>query len=325
MPSIAPRPSDHPTPPAEHGQVPPETGYRGADWDRLGGPAAPYLDRRTLLDNEPSLPHVEVRITRCASHTEAMIAHYPEGVNRPRKRGQDSERRKARTRDEMEPEDLERSTARARRKMRLKLSMMRADRMFTFTKRGGFETPEEAYGAFAKFIRLYSRHPALKGKKLQVVAVPEVHTGKRGVRGANYGKFHIHVAMHGFHKFEHMRLYWHRALGEKFERTGEDSPGNINLPPDKGGRRQAAGFKGVYRYMAKYISKGFDSGRVGAKRYWSFGHIAEPVVEVHRLPVGDSWLPVAKRFLDDITGARFVSHHYTHADDNTERIFFSTV
>lgn len=213
----------------------------------------------------------------------------------------------------MTEEDRHRSVSRARRQMRHKLVMMDADRMFTFTRRGGFETREVALGVFDKWYRRYSK---VSGS-FQAVVVLEEHLGG----GENHGRFHLHVALNRFHPLKVMLYHWHRALGAKTLMRLEESPGGIDA--GKADRRKK-GPRAIYRYMAKYLAKGWETQPKGTKRYTSRGKIDPPETTVYYLPAGPAGFYQAVRFARAVVGQKFLSHGHFRSPDGEEWVFFST-
>ena len=91
------------------------------------------------------------------------------------------------------------------------------------------------------------------------LAVPEVHTGKNGIRGANFGKWHIHFAVGSYFRVEPLRAAVWKLLG-----AGQ---GNVDVQPPRDGRPSVGG---VARYLSKYIAKSFTelNRPRGQHRYW---------------------------------------------------------
>ena len=141
------------------------------------------------------------------------------------------------------PVRREGSVQRSRVELRRRCLALGADHMWTFTRRGRFESREDALAAFARFERLYGR---VLGP---YVAVIEPH---------QVGGFHIHVAVRGFKPVHAVRSCWSRALGGTGLERGADTLGNVDVS-DRRGRSVRA----TASYLAKYLGKCVDvaSGR----------------------------------------------------------------
>ena len=158
--------------------------------------------------------------------------------------------------------------ARARRNMKWKIRMLKADRLWTLTKRDRIETRPMAWELWGQFERYCSRR--FKGFKAVVVIEPH-----------RVGGYHIHFVTNRFFDESSMRLWWHRILsGKKLSAPlrGPESPGNIDVSPP---RRQSK----LCGYMGKYLGKTFDVN-VGHrfKRYAASKGIAEPQRTRVRIP-----------------------------------------
>jgi hypothetical protein len=170
---------------------------------------------------------------------------------------------------------------RSRRGLKFKILAMRADRLFTLTKRGRIETLGQAWALWSKFEKEFSRlTPDFK-----CVVVPERHK-KDG--------WHLHFACNQFFDVCRMRIVWHRVLMGatvwKILRE-EDSPGNVHVSRHANSKRKIAA------YLAKYVGKDFGSstyvdsvtdgdpksGRI-QKRYASSKGLPGPTVTKFRFP-----------------------------------------
>jgi hypothetical protein len=281
--------------------------------DVARGPVGPSnLDRWTHSDRggvvDPYAEgHVAVFLTDLGAAKEAVILERSQPVSRPRARKRLRERVELRA--EMSAWDLSRSVARARKNMRHKLLLMRADRIFTFTKRGGFERAE-LWGVWERFLRQVRR----SWPEFQAVAVPELHTGG----GENSGRYHLHVALNQFYNVSVMRLYWHRALGAAGILRGGESPGNVQAS-----RHHASSVVRLARYLAKYLSKGQGDQVAGTKRYSTCGNIPEALKRTVYLPAGPAAVVVWRRLVREFCGGEPKSHYLF--DLNGERgIWFSS-
>lgn len=263
---------------------------------------ASNLDRRTHSHQGQGVDpyceaHVAVFLTDLGVAKEAVVVERAQPIQRPvRFRGPSVlSAGLDRQRSDMAPEDLERSVQRARRNLRYSLMMMRADRIFTFTKRGGFERGE-LWATWERFVRQVRK----VWPQFQAVAVPELHAGG----GENDGTYHLHVALNRFYSVQVMRFMWHRALGAPGILRGADSPGNVQASA-----RPAASVVKLARYLAKYLSKGEGEQAVGAKRYSTCGRIPPPERRVVYLPAGGASCLVWRRIVLEFFGSEPKSHH----------------
>jgi hypothetical protein len=129
------------------------------------------------------------------------------------------------------------------------------DHLWTFGKRGKFESLDELWSRWKEFCRLMGKR---HGDRWQYLAVPELHEDGE--------TWHLHVGLRGFWDVNQLRLYWHRALvpGAKAILRGADAPGNVDAKRFRG--RSARAIAG---YVAKYIGKGMGAVQVGRKLYSS--------------------------------------------------------
>jgi hypothetical protein len=199
----------------------------------------------------------------------------------------------------MDDDDLRRSTYRAKKNLRHKILMMRADRMLTLTVRNGFKTQADAMKAWDSF-----RRRCMKSwPKFSAVMVTELHTGA----GPNFGTFHIHVALNAFYSVNMLRHFWHKSLGAPGLMRGVEAPGNVDIRTGpKGGvfRREA-----LARYLSKYLSKGMEHQQINSKRYSSCGAIPDPVVVKYYLPICDDIEHRLAQLLLQESGARAKSFY----------------
>lgn len=172
---------------------------------------------------------------------------------------------------ESSPERLLRSVMRSRRNLRHRVLALGADRMITLTKRGKFESLDDAWSAFARFNRVCSK---FYGPKWAYVCVPEMHAD---------GTFHLHLAVRGRYWVGLLRKFWFKALGGVGNERGEDTPGNIHISEPRhrgrGGRRRIAG------YMAKYLGKDLSQGFSGRRAFATSGRLAPRQVTRLRVPL----------------------------------------
>lgn len=149
-------------------------------------------------------------------------------------------------------ERFEASVRRSKQSVTRRMYALRADHMLTFTKRGKFETLDDAWSAWKKFDRLAKRRFRARWA---FVAIPERHKD---------GTFHIHVAVRGFFDVVTLRVLWFRALGGKGNERGSETPGNVDA---KSFVRVHGRAKAIARYMAKYLCKGFSAVDRGRRSY----------------------------------------------------------
>ena len=237
------------------------------------------LDTCTHEDALAERPHFRVRVLEFPNGFLEYVAVEQEGRALVRSGGERVHRVGV-----PDPEAALRSSYRARRGLRHRLLMMGADRMFTFTARGGLADRDAAWAVWKRFERLMRRR--FRGR-WRCVAVPELHKGG----GPNDGTYHLHVAVQGFWDVTIMRRYWHMALGAAGEQRGVDSPGSVDIAyrrvPGAGGRLSWAPDQ-VARYLGKYLSKQGDERGLWRKRYAAAGGFAQPVVSIRRVLLNDA-------------------------------------
>ena len=190
--------------------------------DGRGGAAAARLDKRTHLDEAG----YRVKLTDYGNGlAEIGWSFIPALRQKPAVRGK-SEAREA---------NDNRADRRARTRIRKLVLSSGADHLLTLTYRANMTDLIHACEDFSRFIRL------VKGRlsNWPYIAVPE-----RQERGA----WHWHLAVKGRQDVDLLRLAWRHVVGE----------GNIDVKPPKGkgNQRQLS----LIRYLAKYITKGFESG-----------------------------------------------------------------
>lgn len=147
---------------------------------------------------------------------------------------------------------FESSIARSRASCMRRCLALQADHMLTLTKRGKFQTIDEAWTAFEIFSKSMRRK---FGARWRFVAVPELH---------KEGGWHMHVALNGYWWVGLLRRLWMRALGGKGNEQGDATPGNIDIKSFARVRR--SGWR-IARYIAKYLGKGFSALDRGRRSY----------------------------------------------------------
>jgi hypothetical protein len=192
-----------------------------------------------------------------------------------------------------EAERLVESRRRSKRTLRDKVWMLRADRMLTLTKRGKFQSVDDAWAAWKALSRLARK---FWGTRWQFVVVPESH---------REGGFHLHVALCGYFDAGMLRRMWYRALGGSGRESGTDTPGNIDITGDRAGARSRTR---IASYLAKYLGKDVGTVLRGRRALASSRGISPPRI-VRRLQVvecGSSAVAVAMRWVRDVVPARLV-------------------
>ncbi len=212
----------------------------------------------------------------------------------------------SRPRRKATPEEIAAKAAiRAKRKMRQLVRANGLDKLGTLTKRGGWES----YAAARDFYEQWKAEIRKTLGDFDALAVPELHTGKDGHRGANFGKWHIHFAYRGFYDVRVLRAAVWKLLG--------DAQGNVDLQAPRYG---SSAVDGVGGYLAKYIGKSFTelNRPRGQHRYWITDKLTEKLKEctqkmvfykgtvADHMKAMEAWLIIA-------TGKK-IAHRYISAD-----------
>jgi len=209
----------------------------------------------------------------------------------------------SKTRDDMSDEDKQRSEARARKKLRQKVIMLKPDDMLTLTFGTQVYTREEAYSCLKSFNRLMvARWPNFK-----YAGVPEKH---------KKGGYHFHLAIVGSYHWNTVRALWRRATG-----TGT---GNVHFSNKGFSRTHGCPVRKAIRiagYMTKYFTKDDCSG-LFEKRYSSSQGIMLPRKEKYYIPLlnytFEQACEIAEAIIAEVTG-RKVQHVFD--PPNTGRQF----
>lgn len=175
------------------------------------------------------------------------LTHYPDGIRAVFFAGRappDPNREKKSREPKGECDRFESSVTRARSRLRHLARCMQVDHLWTFGKRGKFESLDEAWAVWKEFSRLMG---VRFGDRWKYIVVPELHADKES--------FHLHAAVHGFFMATTLRSLWQRALGARGDQSGPASLGNVDAQ-DKRGLGSA---RRVANYIAKYVGKGFES------------------------------------------------------------------
>jgi hypothetical protein len=247
--------------------------------ERSGAEGALSLDYRTYVAPAQSSGEWHVQQTVVDDYCEFVAVEDPEHSLRRRSKREAEEGTLEEVVDQAARDErlLLRNAAavrRAKRACKWKVLMLRGDRLWTLTTRGGIRTREEAWKLWGQFERYCSR----RFRSFKVVVVMEQHKS---------GTFHIHFVSNRFFDVNSMRLWWHRILTStsvdsdgvirrnphRLEAVlkGEASPGNVDVSKVLRSRKLAA-------YLCKYLSKGFEAlcdARI--KRFASSKGIGEPL------------------------------------------------
>lgn len=164
--------------------------------------------------------------------------------------------------DHQDPESIERSEKRAKKRVRHLVKSMGCDRLLTLTRREDPECPDEFWtrdqwvAAWDRFVRL------CKKAKIDLVYVAVLELHKKG-------NFHLHAAVSNYIHQKLARRLWNIALGPH---PSGKSPGNIDIRRKENQTdylRRAA----LAKYVSKYITKGFGSiDAFNKKRYFASRH-----------------------------------------------------
>lgn len=158
--------------------------------------------------------------------------------------------------DEQDPESVERSQRRSKKKVRYLIKSMGCDRLFTLTRR---ENDPESYWSRDDWLKAWARFVkscARAGVDLAYVAVLERH---------KKGNFHLHVALVGHINIKLARRIWWAI-------TGGRGMGNVDVKYKQhltDYQRRA----GLAKYVSKYLVKGFEEiEEFNKKRYFASRH-----------------------------------------------------
>jgi len=183
--------------------------------------------------------------------------------------------RERKTRDLMDPDQLEKSYRRAKKTARQKAIMMKADRILTLTYKENVTDMEIADNHFAKFIRRMKQHDP----SFRYVAVYEYQ--KRGA-------IHFHLALNKFYAANVVRSFW--------------THGNIDFSKVRQAKTPKEAAR-IARYLTKYMGKDFGNQQANKKRYYATKGIPEPKKLVVFIPFG----PSTYRHVSDLIEAYFGS------------------
>jgi len=229
-------------------------------------------------------------------------------IDAPRKRGK-------REAPETINADVQRKNAfRAKRKLRLSVKNIGADRLFTLTRREtletGFWSEQDWKDAWDRF-----RRGCIKmGIDLAYVGVLERH---------KKGNFHLHMAITGWINIKHARGLWWAICGGR-------GAGNVDVSY-KGymGASRLDKSARIARYISKYVTKTFEDGsshEFNKKRYWASRHDmpeARRIILQGETVVG-SWVQVLEMFgLDPLAVAADREAMFCSGSGDDELIWYS--
>lgn len=254
-----------PTPPPRAQPEKGVTGFGGeADLTLINGHIPTDKPKKINPDNfliEPDSPCWRIKVQDFGlGIIEVVASKQYEKMRRPK-----HNERKSLTREDMIPEQLEKSVQRSKTQLRHKALMLKVDRMLTLTYAENMKDRDKAYIDFDKFLKLYKR---LTGENLEYVAVTEKQ--KRGA-------IHFHLALNKFINVNTIRKCWPHGIIQ-IERKAEYIQGGKN-------KRNIGRIAG---YMSKYLSKDIAEQDLNSKRYSSSRGIAKPEVKTYYIPFGDN-------------------------------------
>jgi len=206
-------------------------------------------------------------------HLEVVALYDPEGeLSRHRRSTEKCKKASKVELEDWEVDELRRRAARrSRAALMWKVRCLKADNLFTLTKRGRIPTWSEAWRLWKLFEQMCSR----RFRKFDYVVTIEPH---------QIDGWHIHFCVQGYVHINTMRLFWHRVLLDQPRMTdflrGEDSPGNVKMSDRVGG------YKKIGKYLAKYLSKTFEElrGEGRVKRFASSKGIESPNIQRWFMP-----------------------------------------
>ena len=228
------------------------------------------------------------------------------------------EKNKDEFRDDMSSENLARSVIRAKRNMRHKCFMMKADRLLTLTTRKSIADRSEFQSCMDRFRRLVKAH---YGDKFCAIVVFEEHDSDKtseGKRGAHHG----HMALNRYYDINLLRSFWNKAVtGEGwYKGCGREMAANVQITSPR---------KGVFNrhkiasYLAKYMIKDMAKQKKNAKRFMSWGDIRKPKRKTFFVaPCYDPFY-VIKKIIEHVTGKVF-TRFFERSEGVIEMIWYST-
>lgn len=200
----------------------------------------------------------------------------------------------------MDPEQLQYSVNRAKRDLKHKAMMIRADRLLTLTYRENITDRERAYKHLEQFVKRC--HKAFNG--FDYVAVSEKQ--KRGA-------IHFHLAVNRFYHVNIVRAIWRSIVGQ--------DNGNIDMTPPRG--RGPKNVVQIARYLSKYMAKDMDENAISKKRYSSSRGIPKPEKKTFYIPMGPNTFRLVSMLFQRHIGKNF-SRWAEITDSDRHILWFST-
>lgn len=155
----------------------------------------------------------------------------------------------------------ERSTRRAKKKIRHACKSAKFDRMITLTTRAAIFDRNTFQKMIEKFIRLTRR---ASGDAMPYVVTVEKHDGVK-TSEAKRGSLHAHVAIRGRQDYKLLQAIWNfRICG-----------GNGFVKVSNGTKKMNS--SRIASYISKYISKSISDVEANKKSYWIAHNIATPI------------------------------------------------
>lgn len=159
-----------------------------------------------------------------------------------------------------DPENVQRSLFRARRRLKDAVKELAPTALLTLTSRNRLHDLDRAYGAWGR-LRVLARQV---DPEFAAVVVPELH--------ASGLHWHLHAAVRTSMNHKVLRRLWHIALmgldGVRVTKTlrGAESPGNVDLKyGSKSGDVSGRAMR-IAKYIGKYLSKDLHT-QFGRKAY----------------------------------------------------------
>ena len=159
-----------------------------------------------------------------------------------------------------DPENVQRSLFRARRRLKDAVKELAPSALLTLTSRNRLHDLDRAYRAYARFLVLVRQ----ADPEFAAVVVPELH--------ASGLHWHLHAAVRSVLGHKVLRRCWHIALswldGVRVTKTlrGAEAPGNVDLKYGSRSGDAAGRAARIARYIGKYLSKDLHT-EAGRKSY----------------------------------------------------------
>jgi hypothetical protein len=203
------------------------------------------------VDFEPQNDRIMNAYRRALPHTESgQVIHMDTGRKR-KLREPDAPR---------DPENVQRSLFRARRRLKDAVKELAPTALLTLTSRNRLNDLDRAYAAWGRF-RVLVRQV---DPEFAAVVVPELH--KSGLH------WHLHAAVRMTVGHKVLRRLWHIALmgldGVRVTKTlrGAEAPGNVDIKHGSRSSDVSARAMRIAKYIGKYLSKDLHT-QFGRKAY----------------------------------------------------------